>query len=46
MDNSDNTNYNRDNILLTIIFYLLFIILSLSAKENQKLSKFFSKGFE
>ena len=46
MDNSDNTNYNRDNVLFTIIFYLLFIIVSLSAKDNQKLSKFFSKGFE
>ena len=43
MDNSDNTNYNRDNVLFTIVFYLLFIIVSLSAKDNQKLSKFFSK---
>ena len=37
VDGTDNTNYNRDSVIFNIIFYLVFIILSLSAKDNQKL---------
>ena len=46
VDGTDNTNCNLDSIIFNIIFYLVFIILSLSAKDNQRLSKFLSKGFE
>ena len=46
VDGSGNTNCNCDTVICNIIFYLLFIILSLSAKDNQRLSKFLSKGFE
>ena len=46
VDGTDETNCNRDSIIVNVIFYLVFIILSLSAKDNQRLSKFLSKGFE
>ena len=42
----DNDN-NRKNIILTIKDTKLYVsVVTLSARDNQKLSKFLSKGFE
>ena len=43
----DNTNANPDNIIFTINDTNLYVtVVTLSARDNQKLSKFLSKGFE
>ena len=43
---NDNFNKNPDNIIFTIKDTKLFVaIITLSAKDNQKISIFFSKGF-
>ena len=43
---NDNFNKNPDNIIFTIKDTKLFVaIMTLSAKDNQKISIFFSKGF-
>ena len=46
VDGTDKINCNRDSIIFNVIFYLVFIILSLTVKDAQRLSKFLSKGFE
>ena len=44
---SDNTNANPSNIIFTIKDTKLYVpVVTLSAKENQKISKLLSKGFE
>ena len=44
---ADNTNSNPNNIIFTIIDTKLYVpAVSLSAKDNKKLSKLRSKGFE
>ena len=44
---NDNTNGNPDNIIFTITDTKLFVpVVTLSARDNQKLSKFLSKEFE
>ena len=44
---NDNTNANPDNIILTIKYTKLYVsVITLSAKDNKKLSKLFSKRFK
>ena len=44
---NDNTNGNDDNIMFTIKNTKAYVpVVTLSARDNQKLSKLFSKGFE
>ena len=44
---NDNTDANTDNIIFTIKDTKLYVpVVILSAKYNQELSKFYSKGFE
>ena len=44
---NDNTNANPENIILTIKDAKLYVsVVTLSARNNQKLSKVLSKGFE
>ena len=44
---NDNTNDNADNIIFTIKDRKLYVpVITLSARDNQKLSKLLSKGFE
>ena len=44
---ADNTNSNPNNIIFIIIDTKLYVpAVSLSAKDNKKLSKLHSKGFE
>ena len=44
---NDNTNGNPDNIIFTITDTKLYVpVVTLSARDNQKLSKFLSKEFE
>ena len=44
---NDNANSNDDNIVFTIINTKLYVsVVSLSARDNQKLTKLLSKGFE
>ena len=44
---NDNVNDNDNNIIFTIKNTKLYVpIVTLSAKDNQKLSKLLSKGFE
>ena len=43
----DNDNANLNNIIFTIKDINLYVpVVTLSAKDNQKLSKLLSKGFE
>ena len=43
----DNTNDNPDNNIFTIKDTKLYVpVVTLSAKNTQKISKFFSKGFK
>ena len=43
----DNDNANLDNITFTIKDKILVVlVVTLSAKDNKKISKFFSKGFK
>ena len=44
---ADNSNVNSNNVIFTIKDTKLYVpVVSLSAKDNQKLSKLLSKGFE
>ena len=44
---NDNTNVNPNNIIFTIKETKLYVpVVILSARDNQKLSKLLSKGFE
>ena len=44
---NDKTNENPDNIISTIEDTKLYVpVVNFSAKNNKKLSKIFSKGFE
>ena len=44
---NDNTNDNPDNLIFTMKDTILYLpVVILSAKDNQKLSKILSKGFE
>ena len=44
---NDNTNVNPNNIIFTIKNTNLYVpVVTLSAKDNQKLSTLLSKGFE
>ena len=44
---ADNTDANPNNIIFTNKDTKLYVpLVTLSAKDNQKLSEFFSKGFE
>ena len=44
---NDNANCNDDNIIFTIKDTKLYLpVVTLSARDNQKLSKLSSKGFE
>ena len=44
---NDNANSNDDNIVFTIINTKLYVsVVSLSVRDNQKLTKLLSKGFE
>ena len=44
---NDNTNDNSDNLIFTMKDTILYLpVVTLSAKDNQKLSKILSKGFE
>ena len=44
---NDNTNANYNNIVFTIKDTKLYVaVVTLSAKDNKKLSKLLSKGFE
>ena len=46
-DGADNTNANPNNIVLTIKDTKLYVpVVTLLAKDNQKLSKLLSKRFE
>ena len=47
MVGNDNTDANPDNIFFTIKDTKLYVpVVTLSAKDKQKLSKLLSKGFE
>ena len=44
---NDNDNVNSNNIIFTIKYTKLYVlVVTLSAKDNQKLSKLLRKGFE
>ena len=44
---ANNTNANPNNIIFTIKDTRIYVpVITLSARDNQKLSTFFSKGFE
>ena len=44
---NDNTNVNPDNLIFTMKVTILYLpVATLSAKDNQKLLKILSKGFE
>ena len=44
---NDNANVNDDNIIFTIKDIELYVpVLTLSSRDNQKLTKLLSKGFE
>ena len=44
---NDNTNVNRNNIIFTMKGTKLYVlVVTLSARDNQNLSKILSKGFE
>ena len=44
---SNNTNDNPNNVIFTIKDIKLYVpVVTLSARDNQKLLKFLSKGFE
>ena len=44
---NDNANSNRDNIIFTINDTELYVpVVTLSAKDNQKVTKLLSKKFE
>ena len=44
---NDNANGNDDNIIFTIKDTKLYVpVVTLSARDNQKLTKLLSKGFE
>ena len=44
---NDNDNVNSNNIIFTIKYTKLYVlVVTLSAKDNQKLSKLLGKGFE
>ena len=44
---ADNNDYNSNNIILIIKETKLYVsIVTLSARDNEKLSKLLSKGFE
>ena len=46
-DGRDNTNNNLDNIIFTLKDTVLYVpVVTLSERDNQKLSRLLSKGFE